>query len=200
MLSRFKIKYFLSIGKTFPNVTTCNFSQKNDKNHPIKLFFQKTILYNQSEVDIFQDKLRYCREELKYPITSLFNTVLRTYRFPMCWKVGEIVPVQKTQTCKSLNDYRPIVLTSVLAKCFEKLVRQILNLETSHHLDDNQFAYKENSGTEDAICTLIHTILQHADKNSNHYARCLFLDFSSAFNKIADNKFRKKGQLRSNGN
>ena len=81
--------------------------------------------------------LKYCREELKYPITSLFNTVLRTCRFPMCWKVGEIVPVQKTQTCKSLNDYRPIVLTSVLAKCFEKLVRQILNLETSHHLDDN---------------------------------------------------------------
>ena len=57
-------------------------------------------------------------------------------------------------------------------------------METSHHLDDNQFAYKENSGTEDAICTLIHTILQHADKNSNHYARCLFLDISSAFNTI----------------
>ena len=168
-----------------------------EEKHIADLLKQINVNKTPGQDKIHGKTLKYCREELKYQITSLFNTVLRTCRFPMCWKVGEIVPVQKTQTCKSLNDYRPIVLTSVLAKCFEKLVRQILILETSHHLDDNQFAYKENSGT---ICTLIHTILQHADKNSNHYARCLFLDFSSAFNKIADNKFRKKGQLRSNGN
>ena len=54
---------FLSISKTFPNLTTCNFSQKNDKNHPLKLFLQKTVLFHQCEVNTNHDfaSFSYCK-------------------------------------------------------------------------------------------------------------------------------------------
>lgn len=48
-------------------------------------------------------------------------------------------------------------------------------------MDNLQFAYLANRSTEDALNTLIHEITQHLDRGSN-YARCLFIDYSSAFN------------------
>ena len=53
----------------------------------------------------------------------------------------------------------------------------------SPQLDPYQFAYKAKSGTEDAVACLLHTLLQHLD-SPGHYARVLFVDFSSAFNTI----------------
>ena len=44
-----------------------------------------------------------------------------------------------------------------------------------------QFAYQPKRSTDDAIITLIHNLAQHLDGVSK-YARCLFIDYSSAFN------------------
>ena len=48
-------------------------------------------------------------------------------------------------------------------------------------MDKLQFAYQANRSTDDAIVTLIHDLAQHLDGDSK-YARCLFIDYSSAFN------------------
>ena len=48
-------------------------------------------------------------------------------------------------------------------------------------MDNLQFAYLHNRCTDDAVNTLLHELTQHLDKGSN-YARCLFIDYSSAFN------------------
>ena len=50
-------------------------------------------------------------------------------------------------------------------------------------LDPLQFAYLPKRSTEDAISTVLHEATQHLDKPSA-YARCLFIDYSSAFNTI----------------
>ncbi len=50
-------------------------------------------------------------------------------------------------------------------------------------LDSQQFAYKHNRSTEDAVVTLMHLILKHL-YNPKTTARALFLDFTSAFNTI----------------
>lgn len=47
-------------------------------------------------------------------------------------------------------------------------------------LDSQQFAYKHNRSTEDAVVTLMHLILKHLDQTKTA-ARALFLDFTSAF-------------------
>ena len=49
------------------------------------------------------------------------------------------------------------------------------------NMDILQFAYLPNRCTEDALNTFLHELTQHLDKGCN-YARCLFIDYSSAFN------------------
>ncbi len=100
---------------------------------------------------------------------------------PALWKVGEIVPVQKKPLPKVDNDLRPVTLTAILAKCFERALLPKITTHTQPVMDKLQFAYQANRSTDDAIITLIHEIAQHLDGNSK-YARSLFIDYSSAFN------------------
>ena len=53
----------------------------------------------------------------------------------------------------------------------------------SSHIDPLQFAYLRNRSTEDAINYFTNCVGTHIDKGKC-YARCLFIDYSSAFNTI----------------
>ena len=61
--------------------------------------------------------------------------------------------VPKKRNPRSLNDYRPIALTSIAMKCFERIVHCTLLKYTTQHLDPSQFAYKQNRSTDDATLT-----------------------------------------------
>lgn len=50
--------------------------------------------------------------------------------------------------------------------------------------DNNQFAYKAGRSTSDAVLCLTDHLTQHLDKSKDNYARCLFIDLSSAFNTV----------------
>ncbi len=82
-----------------------------------------------------------------------------------------------------LNDYRPVALTSVVMKSFEKLVLAHLKDITGPLLDLLQFAYRANRSVEDAVNMGLHYVLQHLDR-PGAYVRIVFVDFSSAFNTI----------------
>ena len=102
---------------------------------------------------------------------------------PDLWKQSTIVPVAKNSHPKTLNDYRPIALTSLLMKSFEKLIKRELSFRTNSLLDSLQFAYRLNWEVQDATVTVLNLILKHLQGNKNH-ARLLFVEFSSAFNTI----------------
>ena len=101
--------------------------------------------------------------------------------------MSTIVPVPKKAKVTELNDYRPIALTSVMMKCFERLVKGHITSILHDTLDPLQFAYHPNRSTDDAIGIALHTSLSHLDK-SNTYVRMLFIDYSSAFNTIVPSK------------
>ncbi len=84
-------------------------------------------------------------------------------------------------TC--LNDWRPVALTPIFSKCFEKLVREHICSVLPSSLDPLQLAYRSNLSTDDAIAFTLHTALSHLE-NKNTYVRMLFVDYSSAFNTI----------------
>ncbi len=84
-------------------------------------------------------------------------------------------------TC--LNDWRPIALTPIFSKCFEKLVRDYICSVLPVPLNPLQFAYRSSRSTDDAIALTLHTALSHLE-NKNTYVRMLFVDYSSAFNTI----------------
>jgi len=99
------------------------------------------------------------------------------------WKQSIIVPVGKSKHPKSLNEFRPIALTSLVMKSLEKLIKAELLKTTEHLIDPLQFAYRPNRGVQDATITLLNYIYKHLDTPSSH-VRLMFVDFSSAFNTI----------------
>ena len=58
-----------------------------------------------------------------------------------------------------LNDYRPVALTSVAKKCFERLVMAHVKAFIPETLDPLQFAYRPNRSTDDAISIALYTSL-----------------------------------------
>uniref|UniRef100_A0A3B3C219 Reverse transcriptase domain-containing protein n=1 Tax=Oryzias melastigma TaxID=30732 RepID=A0A3B3C219_ORYME len=127
--------------------------------------------------------LKGCSDELTDVWTDIFNLSLQQSRVPTCLKTATIIPVPKTATASSLNDYRPVALTPIVMKCFEKLIMPHIKDFIDISLDPYQFAYRENRSTEDAVSFVVHRSLSHLESRDS-YVRLLFVDFTSAFNTI----------------
>ncbi|KAL0177325.1 hypothetical protein M9458_026219, partial [Cirrhinus mrigala] len=127
--------------------------------------------------------LRACAEQLTGVFTDIFDMSLAQAAVPRCFKTTSIVPVPKHSSPTCLNDYRPVALTPIIMKCFERLVLTHLKDSLQSSLDPRQFAYRGNR--------TLHSVLTHLD-NTNTYARMLFVDFSSAFNTVLPSKLITK--------
>lgn len=137
--------------------------------------------------------LKSCAAQLAGVFTHIFNLSLSLSVVPACFKMATIVPVPKSSTISSLNDWRPVALTPIVSKCFEKLVRDFICSALPDSLDPLQFAYRHNRSTDDAIALTLHTALSHLEKRDT-YVRMLFVDYSSAFNTIVPSKLDRKLQ------
>ena len=102
---------------------------------------------------------------------------------PKRWKHSEIVPVPKKACVVTMNDLRPVALTSAIMKVCEKIVLDRLTVLVSDFIDPLQFAYQRNRGTEDAIIYVLNSAYRHLEKPGSSI-RMMFYDFSSAFNTI----------------
>ena len=88
-----------------------------------------------------------------------FNLSLST-----CFKKATIVPVPKKAKVTELNDYRPVTLTSVNMKYFERLVKDHMTSTLPVILDPLKFAYHPNRSIDDSFAITLHTVLSHLDK------------------------------------
>ncbi len=127
--------------------------------------------------------LRACAFQLAGVFTDIFNLPLSLSVVPLCFKKSTIVPIPKKNKITCLNDWRPVALTPIFSKCFEKLIRDYICSVLPASLDPLQFAYRSNRSTDDAIAFTLHTALSHLE-NKNAYVRMLFVDYSSTFNTI----------------
>uniref|UniRef100_A0A9J8D6D0 Reverse transcriptase domain-containing protein n=1 Tax=Cyprinus carpio carpio TaxID=630221 RepID=A0A9J8D6D0_CYPCA len=127
--------------------------------------------------------LRDCAVELTDVFTDIFNISFSQAVVPTCFKATTIIPVLKEPSPSHFNDYRPVALTPIFMKCFERLVMHHIKSAIPPTLDPFQFAYWSNRSTNDTIATTLHSALTHLEKKDS-YVRMLFIDFSSAFNTI----------------
>ncbi len=127
--------------------------------------------------------LRACTFQLARVFTDIFNLSLSLSVFPSCLKKSTIVSIPKKNKITCLNDWKPVALTPIFSKCFEKLIRDYICSVLPAALDPLQFAYCSKRYTDDVIAFTLHTALFHLD-NKNTYVRMLFVDYSSAFNTI----------------
>ncbi len=74
--------------------------------------------------------LKSCADQLAPIFTQIFNRSLELCEVPSCCKCYTIIPVPKKPQITGFNDYRPVALTSVVTKSFERLVWAYLKAST----------------------------------------------------------------------
>ena len=84
---------------------------------------------------------------------------------------------------KAISELRPVALTCIGMKNFEKLIKNEILSHVAGRLDPLQFAYQAGRGVEDAKLFILDKLFKHLETPASH-ARLFFADFSSAFNRM----------------
>ena len=93
------------------------------------------------------------------------------------------MPIPKRPVISSMNDLRPVALTSAVMKVCQRVVLCKLEKLVKDYLDPLLFAYRKNRSTDDAVSYSLENIYSHLE-NTRSTVRLMFFDFSSAFNTI----------------
>ena len=90
----------------------------------------------------------------------------------------------KGPSSSSASNYRPISLTPILSKVFERLVSVCVGrfMEGRGVLPTTQFAYRKGLGAFDALLCVAHSL--HSALEMGQEARIVQIDFSAAFDKV----------------
>ena len=121
------------------------------------------------------------------PLAQLFNQSVAAGIVPRQWKAAMITPVPKVNKPIQPSDFRPISITPVLSRAFERhIVKSYIYPALKApppelHFGD-QFAFRPTGSTAAAIIALLHTVLVML--STNHYVRVFALDFSKAFDTV----------------
>ncbi|KAK1805550.1 hypothetical protein P4O66_019211 [Electrophorus voltai] len=85
----------------------------------LKLFgYDPTVLYpKRPNKQLFHNLTTQCEK-----MEIAFLSKMPETAVPTCWKTSTITPVSKQSSAACLNDFRPVALTAMVMKCFEKLV------------------------------------------------------------------------------
>jgi len=108
------------------------------------------------------------------------NRILFTCVFPDRLKYATIRPLFKKGNKDDINNYRPIFLTS-FSKLFEKVmqIRRLKNLADNNILVEEQYGFRTNLKTDNALYHLTDEILNAL--NNNLSIGGIFCDLEKAF-------------------
>lgn len=119
------------------------------------------------------------------PLKHIVDLSFKNGSFPNQLKHATVIPIYKSGTKTSIENYRPISLLSVLSKIIEKIVknRLVSHLECHKILSPNQFGFRKNLSTESAILDLTENITNSLDEGDSCLA--IFLDLAKAFDTVS---------------
>ena len=117
-------------------------------------------------------------------ILRLINLTVKHSILPNQWKpsIISLIPKKKSNS-DNTKDYRPIILTSNLAKLSEKLMSIKLKqfLKENNIIIKQQSGFQENRQTKDNICFITQKILEQFNRGKKVCG--IFFDIASAFDK-----------------
>jgi hypothetical protein len=128
--------------------------------------------------------INLCDNSLNY-LLSLINSVRFNGHIPSAWKSQDIIPILKPRKpSHDSSSYRPIALSSVIAKVAEHLVKNRLEwyVENKGCLGSSQFGFRRGKSTMDSLgifLTDIRLAFTH-----NYSLLAAFLDIKAAYDNV----------------
>jgi hypothetical protein len=125
-------------------------------------------------------------------ITEFVNQIIDTAHFPDVLKESKVIPIHKSGSKLSMNNYRPVSIQSVFCKIVDRVLLNRFNeyLEEHNLIDDRQYGFTPTSSTLAATASLTNFICEKMD--AGFYVACLFLDLSKAFDCVDHKLFLSK--------
>lgn len=174
----------LSFNNDYQNIRHSNLDQ------PFSLFELKAVLSRLKDSTPGQDNIPYSflvnlsDISLTYYL-KLINSIIKSGNIPTQWKTQLILPILKPEKpSSSASSYRAIILSSVLGKVAEHLIKNRLEwfVETNSLLSPSQYGFRKGKGTLDNLSIFITDIQKAFTENKVTIAA--FLDISSAYDKV----------------
>ncbi|XP_040075893.1 uncharacterized protein LOC115309781 [Ixodes scapularis] len=130
--------------------------------------------------------LRLLCPQVSPSLLSIFQSFLDTAAVPDLWKRALVTPIHKGKG-KPVNDvssYRPVSVTSILCRTFERMLNRTLldYLSVNNILSSSQHGFRPGRSCETALATITHYISDALDDHTS--TDLIQLDYSNAFDTL----------------
>ena len=118
------------------------------------------------------------------PLAHIINLSLRTSVVPGKMKIAKVIPLFKSGSKTSVENYRPISVLPALSKVFERIVYDQLSNYLEHHnlITSCQFGFRKRYNTELAVTLFTDQIRQAMDQGK--LTGAVFIDLQKAFDTV----------------
>ena len=167
--------------------------QRFEQDMPELIINEETVLENLMKLNINKssgpDKipailLKQTAEAFKTPLSLLFSRSYNEGKVPSILKNANVTPLFKGGKSKTPNNFRPISLTSVIAKVMERIFKKTLVkfIEENDIISNKQHGFRPGRSTSSNLITTWEKITDWADENKG--VSIIYTDFRKAFDNV----------------
>lgn len=126
--------------------------------------------------------LKNCASALCTPLTLLFQSSFYTCSIPTDWKSANVVPVYKKGSKNSVQNYRPISLTSLIMKVYEKVLAAELLKRVNNKINPWQHGFLPLKSCESQLLPFVDELARTLNQGSR--TDIVYFDFAKAFDSV----------------
>ena len=126
--------------------------------------------------------LKNCASALCTPLTLLFQSSFYTCNIPNDWKTANVVPVYKKGSKNSVQNYRPISLTSLIMKVYEKVIAAELLKRVNDKINPRQHGFLPLKSCESQLLPFVDQLARGLNESSR--IDIVYFDFAKAFDSV----------------
>ena len=128
--------------------------------------------------------LKNCADTISPVLTELYRLSLDSGQLPTLWKTSTVIPLHKKGKVNDPLNYRPISLTSVICRVFERILADSISeyLNSNNLFSPSQFGFIKSRSTNTQLLEMLEDFYDAL--TSKKSIDCVYIDYQKAFDKV----------------